>query len=63
VVYQLKTKLGFLSLQHLQLYSTLVDIASGIFGGKKAKPVNVSDMTPENAVAHINDFFKKAGGG
>ncbi len=59
----LKSKLGFLSLQHLQLYSTLVEIASGIFGGgkKTSTPVKINDLPAEAAVSTMNRVFEMAG--
>jgi hypothetical protein len=55
-MYQLKYKLSQLSMHHLQIYNTLIEVAAGIFGdGKgKAEPIKINDLPPAVAVDTMN---------
>lgn len=61
MVYKIKLKIGEFSTNHLQFYNSLGEIVGAVFGEKKAAPVKVNDMSPENAVQSLNDFFKMTG--
>ena len=66
VDYKMKMKLGELTNNHLQIYNTLGEIASAIFGGKKSdkpEPIKINDLSAEAAVATMNQVLQLAGAG
>lgn len=46
-----------LSTDHLQFYYSMTEVVGALFGGKKndKKPIDVNNLTPEEAVKGIND--------
>lgn len=51
-----------MSTNHLQTYQSLVSIVGALFGSKdKKKPVDVNELTPDQAVKGLNDLFQAAG--
>lgn len=66
VDYKMKLKLNELTNNHLQIYYTLGEIASAIFGSKKSdkpEPIKINDLSPEAAVDTMNKIFQMAGAG
>jgi hypothetical protein len=66
VVYRIKLKTNEISTNHLQIYNSMAEIASAIFGDKKdsekKEVIKVNDMNPDDAVNQLNSFFRMAGG-
>jgi hypothetical protein len=57
-------KLATLSMNHLQVYNSIVEVAAGIFGkkdGDRPTPTKINDLSPEAAVATINNVLGMAG--
>lgn len=53
-----------MSTNHLQLFNTLAEIASGIFGGDKKdkpQPIKINDLSADAAVHAMNSVFEMAG--
>lgn len=60
----MKTKLSLISMHHLQIYNSIVQVASGIFGGKKGNDaVKINDLSADAAISTMNRVFEMAGVG